>query len=754
MSALPALTSSQTPDAPAGRVLDLSAASVAHGGASFPFGAPADGPSTAGASVSAVSGESWYSLRAVAAAVAAVTGAPECATYHRLYRRVAALERAGQARSAGARISLHADCVIDSRPVRGWLVAARSPAPPALAGYVLPPGAETWSDADRGRFLATHALLRAWIRFCEARRGAMSDDRREAARLFSAAPAAVADLPGAGATETVAQWCAARGLSLHPRRLRAYRAAITPGSPAFDGNVDRRGRRGDDGAADMSPEAWETFRAWYLAPQRLPIAACWRYVSALAAERGWAWPRLAAIRRRVRREIRLPELTLARVGPRAFEAAAVPKIQRDIEAIAAGEWWCLDGRVLDQFVRVPDARREWRPVRPVVLGVMDVRSRSLALHLSLTESADAILAGVAKALRAWGAPAHVTLDNGEAYKAAAGHPRGTPRQRDAWRDPRIGSVFSQLGVALHNSLPYHSWAKGIESIWRRLKDDFDRWSWSFCGGAPHEKPEQHARMLAARIDDLPTLEQLAARLDAWLDLYHATEQSGAGTRGLCPRLVFEQYRGPRRVVDEAVIAQVCATRYGPVKVGRDGVRFRSLRYGQCDPDVWALRGRQVYIIADPLRADQVTLADEHGRALCVATSTRLSGATQEDRREAARVQARARRLAREAAATREDLRRTPADQVLAVRRRAAEARAAAAAAALPAPEAAPVQIVRPDLVEAGRKLADRAARRAARHASSLSSGNRDAFELLETAPPREPPQRCQADLIADLYRAG
>lgn len=739
MSALPAHTSSQTPDPPAGRTTDWSAAPAARLGASFPPGPAAPADDAAG-SLSRVP------IRTLAAAIAGVTGRPLEAVYHRLYRAARRLARAGQAHRCGRHWLVERGVQLMGRPAEAWL--ARAAGPQTLAEHVLPPGAERWCEADRQRFMATHAILRAWDAF-RAARGTAAD---EAAAIFALAPAADLRLPAAG-SQSVGAWAAARGLSLLPRSLRLYRARVSPGGHHFDGNVDGRGRH-RRAPAEISAPAWELFRDLYLARNALPLAACWRYVAGEAATRGWSWPPLPLVRRRVRAEIPATALVLARRGPRAFNALCVPKMERDIESVAAGDWWALDGRVLDQFVRVPDARREWRAARPTVLGVLDLRSRCLVLELRAAEDADGILAGIAAALRAWGAPQNVVLDNGEAYKSAAGTPRGTRRQRDYWRDPRIGSVFAQIGVAVHNSLPYHAWAKPIESVWRKVKDGLDRWCWSFWGGSPAERPEGQARQVQRRIDALPTIEQLRAQIATWLGEYHATAQSGRGTRGLCPSLVMEQFRGAVRAVDPRVIALACTRKVGPVRVRRDGVRWQHLLYGQSQPEVWALHGRDVWLLIDPERADQVTIADEQGRPLCVATSVRLSGATQEQRREAARLQARARRIAREAASARDYLRRTPAEQVLAAKRRHAEARAAEQRAALPEPPAPDVQIVRPDLVAAAEQLDRADRRRAARRAEGLSSGDRAAYELLSTPRPAEPETPCTADLLVEMMRAG
>jgi len=555
---------------------------------------------------------------------------------------------------------------------------------PDLAGFMLPPGRERWSNKDRQRFLDSHELIRLF------------DDCRRQTSGPETAAMLLAQRHGT--------WARERGFTISVRTLRRIRRRLDSNAGAnFDGNVDGRGR-GQKRGGPCSPEAWELFRSLFLGPNALKLSKCWLFVAGEAKQHGWLWPSESAIRRRVRDKIPPAALVLARKGARRFEADCVPKCERDMESIAAGEWWALDGRTLDFMCRVPDARREWRPARLVVTGVLDLRSRSLRLDARATECSDGILAGIKQALRDWGAPTDVIADNGEAYKAAIGSRRGSAWQRKYLADPRIGSVFAKLGAALHASIPYHGWAKPIESIWNKLKEDFDRWLWSFCGGSPNERPEGRDREIKRRIDDLPTVDEVRDSLRIWLDEYHAAEQRGKGTRGLCPNLVFEQYRGNVRRVDLALVDQLCCRTVGPVKRTRDGFRWQHFLYGRWDEEVWALKGDHYHLAIDPDRVDRVTVCEADGSPICYAHKRELGGASQEERREAARLQARYLRTHKEAAEARDYLRETPTAQVLAAKRRHAQAREAEQRKQLPAPEPPPVTLVRPDLTAAVHEL--------------------------------------------------
>ena len=173
----------------------------------------------------------------------------------------------------------------------------------------------------------------------------------------------------------------------------------------------------------------------------------------------------------------------------------------------------------------------------------------------------------------------------------------------------------------------------------------------------------------------------------FVEEYHSTPQSGDGTFGLPPRLVFEQYRTEHRSVDSAAIDILCTKTVGPVKVGRDGVRHRNVLYGGSDQAVWKLQGKEVWLRVDPVRVDFVTVCDESGKPICKAYNKPLRGATQEQRREAAKIKARYRKAVRAYAPARNYLLETDTQQILQAKRDHAKARMEELRKELPAPAA-------------------------------------------------------------------
>lgn len=484
-------------------------------------------------------------------------------------------------------------------------------------------------------------------------------------------------------------WAQSNGISL--KRATLYRNL----RKLVDGEVlDGRGGREvspEAIAKRFSPAAQQRFRELYLRPNKLAKREVWRIVQAEAAAQGWAVPDYPQVLRDLKRLAlwTLKEETYARHGEQAYRAECEPKIARDFEGIPAGAHWEADGHTLDCYVRVPDGRGGWKRTRPTLFAIKDVRSRMyVGSALGETENTYVALTAFAEALRTHGAPLMFTMDHQKAGKAA-GFRR--PRSLSACFERGIfPGLFDALGIRLHKPPARTPWAKAIESGFKRVVNTFSRHVESYCGSGFADRPEQAARI---PIHELPTIDHVRVLWTQWLERYHAEEHSGRGTDGLSPSLVMERYRGEVRRVPAEVIELLCSRAVGPLKVGRDGVGVpiagRKVVFGNRDPEVWRLQGRQVWARIDPQRLDAVTLCDRGGRVLCVATNRRLSTATPEDARYAARERRSIKRATAQAARGRMSQLRDSAGQIIATaarRARVVENEKRRALGAAPAPD--------------------------------------------------------------------
>jgi hypothetical protein len=472
-------------------------------------------------------------------------------------------------------------------------------------------------------------------------------------------------------------------------KFRVGKAAlrrIANGKPTHWGQSGRR-------PTEPDPRVAEAYVELALQKNRqFTFAECYRHARDVAEEHGLPMPSKQTMQTWFQRKYPKPVQIFFRQGKRRFEADCQPKIHRKYADLEPLEWVSLDGHVLNVMARVPDAHRGWRRCRPILTGIVDVRTRMfVGWDIRETENSDGILAGAKMMHRGWGCARHYYADNGEAYK----HSIGARVRRAVLDDPRLGGLCAQTGAERHNALPKQGWVKIIESLWNRPGEEFEPYFRSYWGNKIESRPEDADKL---RLDQLPTLDEVRAAWTEWLNYYHATPQSGDGMWDLSPNLVMEQFPGEVRKLDPDVLDFLCCRIVGPRRVGRDGIRLSNVIYGAFDEQVFKLQGRKVYLRLDPEQAEYVWVCDERGTPLCCAHSRNLSGATQEEVREAARIRARMRRVVQEYAPARDYLLDTDVQQIMRTKAARARAREQAVRQTLPAAAEPAVTIARPDLV--------------------------------------------------------
>ncbi len=505
-------------------------------------------------------------------------------------------------------------------------------------------------------------------------------------------------------------------------------ATLVKWAKSRDGNPDRRGRpRAAQADRDKvcHPDLWAQFLSMMLHHNRFPLTQAHGCIAQLAKERGLPWGS-ASVVRKYYRDVPEPAKVRYREGPRAFEAKCVPKTPQSYEDVAAGEACALDGRTIDQQIRVPDGRGGWRRSRGVTaLVAIDCRSRKMTVVVRPTEHSDGVIAVEKKHFRACGKPDRILVDNGSAFDAATG------------KDKHFATFHDDLNIARDRSPAYQPWAKGVVESAMRVLKEIDRCCLGYWGGSPDERPERAEKLTKKRVDQLLTLEELQALYDAGLETYHATPHSGDGISGLTPNLAFEQFRDRDRRIDPAVLDVLCARKVGPVKVTARGVRFQNVQYGGTNEAVMLMQGKKVWLLIHPDAADYVTLCDEAGRPICIATSERIRGATRDDVREQMALKARFRKAVRAYAPARDALMESTPTQIVEVKRRRAKSLEAELRKTLPDPPTPEVTIVRPDLVEPCRKVAAQVEKF---KASGPAARRRKGFDILAERAAAETPQ--------------
>lgn len=291
---------------------------------------------------------------------------------------------------------------------------------------------------------------------------------------------------------------------------------------------------------------------------------------------------------------------LAREGRRAYDEKYVPRVTRDVTALAPHAWWCADFRKADTWIRVSDGRgRGWGKygrldcpcgsgkrrdeccsvVRPWWSPISDLATGGMVSFRVCVDhpNAQTVGLGLFEAMLAHGVPEHFYVDNGKSYhsnRIGKGADARLDDELDVEPDVRRSSMLAMLGVQVHSSIPYSSWSKPIESYFRWFAGE-EKSLPGWCGNSPDGRPEK----LEDELEDgrLLTLEQYCAAAEKMIARWNS---HSIGDRERSPVDAWEGLDRPKPSPESlAFLLQKRGRRQvrrGAVMV--DGVRFSDERF--------------------------------------------------------------------------------------------------------------------------------------------------------------------------------
>ncbi|MBK8914190.1 MAG: DDE-type integrase/transposase/recombinase [Phycisphaerales bacterium] len=526
-------------------------------------------------------------------------------------------------KDADGALRLAPEAVHEGLTIAAWRSGLRPRS--EMNGCPLPPGAkESWGEADYARFFDTHWLVE---QFDELRGSRPRLTHVELVRLCQEAfGAEVGNRARRGGYSP---------LRLSRKTLGnaegSYRARLDPKSGCFDGNVDRRGRpTTEPGFGEVSPAAWEFFKALYLDDRRRTVAYCYDTTLQWAKFRGEAWPLGERGVRKVRELVKhfLPDALADyhRLGRKRWRSRFAPRVERDRTAWRPNQVVFID-HTRHNVVAVHGGRnfRPWRT------AVVDLAS-GLALSIIVPK---ANMDAVRRVLRRWvekhGAPERLYMDRG----------------RDFGSGP-VKSMLDGLGIAVTEAQPYNAAAKGmVERFFRTCDERRDREEETYIGNKPDARPETILKRIEAGAVRAPTLAALQQREDEFLGWFNESHVSPA-TDGRTRAAAFADNPIPRRTAPAAALELLTrlSTR---VKVSKYGITVPGtrIRMGQAELRLLRLQGQEVLIRWDCEDLSSVAVCDLSGKHLFNVTDQALNGVTTDDAREVGRRKARAERAARE-----------------------------------------------------------------------------------------------------------
>jgi len=372
------------------------------------------------------------------------------------------------------------------------------------------------------------------------------------------------------------------------------------------GLVDTRG--GARMISEMiSPEAFDYFKSIYLTEQRMSIRLCWQDIVYInkSEDRGWKVPSLNAMYRYIKDHIPLAVQILHREGLAAYEAKCAPFVQRDPESIEPGQIWVGDHHQCNCWAWY---RGKW--VRPWLTAWIDMRSRKVVgWDINASPNQTTIMLAMKRGIEAYGPPDMVKIDNGKDYDSEMF--TGTTKvkrlaKRKALKagyidEPAMAGIYAMMDIGVSFSIPYHPQSKNIERWFDTFDRQFIKTMDTYCGKDSKRKPENLDKYLTkeSTIKNAMRLEEFAGIASEYITkVYNHSAHRGEGMGGKSPAEVMAT-RKSKRVLAADVIDLLMRVWSGEVPVGKNGVRFKNLYYGQFNMELMAHQGKKVRVAYDP-----------------------------------------------------------------------------------------------------------------------------------------------------------
>jgi len=419
------------------------------------------------------------------------------------------------------------------------------------------------------------------------------------------------------------------------------------------GLVDTRGG-GKFISQVISPEAFEMFKSMYLTQQRRSVKTCWQNISYIntSEKRNWQIPQLRFMYKYVQTQIPLFSQILLREGMAAYEAKCASYVQVDPDSVAPGQIWVGDHSQFNCWIR---HRGRW--FRPWITAWLDMRSRNIVgRDISVSPNQTTILRASKRGIAKYGPPDSVKIDNGRDYDSEmwTGTTKAKRRALKAGYldEQMVAGIYAMMDIGVSFAIAYHPQAKNIERWFDTMDKQFTKSFATYCGKDTNRKPDYLNDLLKSEkaLNEAYDLDSFTELVDKYIDAYNNTAHSGSGMNGKSPAEVFAA-RCSRRVLQDGVLDLVARGWSKELKIGKNGVRFKGMFYGQYDLEVLSRFDRRVRVAYDPddLRKvyvyDAVTL-----KLITMAEQNRLiqygDSVDEESLREAMRQKSKALRIAK------------------------------------------------------------------------------------------------------------
>jgi hypothetical protein len=353
------------------------------------------------------------------------------------------------------------------------------------------------------------------------------------------------------------------------------------------------------GRSIVKDEWFKYFKAAYLVEGAPSVKSCWiktlGYVKGLARELVLkTFPSPKSFLRRLEREIPKSAIYLARYGKEAWNRKYGTYIDRDYTNLNPGECLVSDHAQVDVAVMIPSGKICF----PWVTAWRDFKSGMWLswLHHPETPNSDHVFQSFYYAVRKYGLPADVYMDNGKDYRCRdfAG---GKKYHKVAVDEGRAMTMLSMLEIIPHFSLPRNAQAKTIERDFLKNKEWFSKHVPGYRGGHVRERPEKlKDEIKAGKVLGWGEFTEL---MDVFIkDVLNKMPSGGKVLQGMSPEELWDRERTKMRKVSIDALRLFCMRTSRALTIGRNGVRDSEVGCTYWAEWMTGIKGEKVYLRRD------------------------------------------------------------------------------------------------------------------------------------------------------------
>lgn len=261
--------------------------------------------------------------------------------------------------------------------------------------------------------------------------------------------------------------------------------------------------------------------------------------------------------------------------------------------------------------------------RHAIIGVIDIYTRRLKLHVSRTSKATAITALLRRCLMDWGVPETLKTDNGADYISH-----------------HVVRVCKGLGIEQSVCPPFTPEAKPhIERAFGTFCRDLVELAPGYIGHSVADRKDIEARRsfadrLMGRGEESAALgmtpEELQAFCDQWTDQVYAHDPHGGLAQNTPFQMAAEWTGEVQRVADERALDVLLAEAPGEGwrQVGKKGIRVAGGSFTHAN--LAGHEGRQVRVLFDEADAGHIYVFSEDGEFIAKAFCPELTGVSRKE----------------------------------------------------------------------------------------------------------------------------